>query len=206
MFSFFFNNYYKTWQMSQNITKTTPDITFKDKEKSPYLQKNNHLMLGFISWNEFMDSLIGAKQTVFNFFAALLAITTTFITNYVWDDAGAIYFMLFLISFDAATGVMKSFKNKTFSSARLPRILVIMVSYTSLLALSWNISKYSPFYYWLPGALYGGFIATLVVSVFENLHALKIIPNRVYDAVSSKLEALQNLVLGAKKDKTKKKK
>lgn len=190
--------------MSQNLTKQ-PDISIKDKEKIPYSQKNNHLMLGFISWHEFMDSLIGAKQTVLNFFAALLAISTTFITNYVWDDASAIYFMLFLISFDAVTGVTKSIKNKTFSSARLPRILVIMLSYTALLAVSWNIAKFSPFYYWLPGALYGGFIATLIVSIFENLHALKIIPDRLYESISKKLKALQNLVLGEKKETRKKK-
>jgi len=192
--------------MSQNLVKQPDPIVIKDKKESPYLQKNNKLMLGFLSWHEFMDSLIGAKQTVLNFLAAFLAVSTTFITDYIWDDAGAIYFMLFLISFDATTGVVKSIKNKTFSSGRLPRILIIMLTYTSLLALSWNISKYSPFYYWLPGALYGGFIATLVVSIFENLHALKVIPNRLYDYVSTKLESLQTLVLGAKKNTPKKKK
>lgn len=177
----------------------------KDTKNSVYMQKNNHLMLGFLSWHELFDKIVGVKQSVFNFLIAMTAVLTTFINNYVWDDAKAIYFMLFLISFDAATGIYKALKNKTFSSARLPRILVIMVVYTSLLAVSWNISKYSPFYYWLPGALYGGFIATLVVSIFENLHALNLIPERLYQAIKSKLDALQSLIMGAKKDKRKKK-
>jgi hypothetical protein len=81
-----------------------------------------------------------------------------------------------------------------------------MISYTGLLAISSNIAKYSPFYSFLPGILYGGFIATLVVSVFENLHALKVIPNRIYDTVMTKLEFLQSFIFGPKKDKDKTKK
>lgn len=134
----------------------------------------------------------------------MATIITTFINNYVWDDAKAIYFMLFLISFDAITGVSKSIKNNTFSSSRLPRILVIMVIYTTLLALSWNISKFSPFYYWLPGALYGGFVATLIVSIFENLYALSLIPERVYTLAKKKLDAIQNFLLGEDKKKKEK--
>ena len=185
-------------------TQNTSMDAAKDTKKSIYLQKNNHLMLGFISWGELFDKIVGIKQSVFNFFVAMAAIITSFINNYVWDDAKAIYFMLFLISFDAATGIYKSLKNKTFSSSRLPRILVIMVVYTTLLAIAWNISKFSPFYYWLPGALYGGFIATLMVSIFENLHALKIVPDKIYDLVKSKLDALQTFILGSK-NKNKKK-
>lgn len=185
-------------------TKTPSDIA-KDSKSNSNIQKNNHLMLGFISWHELFEKIIGVKQSVFNFSIATIAVITTFINNYVWDDAKAIYFMLFLIIFDAITGISKSLKFKMFSSSRLPRILVIMVIYTSLLAISWNISKYSPFYYWLPGALYGGFIAILVVSIFENLHALNLIPDRLYDSVKGKLDALQNLILGAQKDKKKKK-
>jgi toxin secretion/phage lysis holin len=185
---------------------STSDELVKFKEKNIEMQKDNHLMLGYANWHEFADSLLGLKQTTVNFLAALLAVATTFITNYVWDNAGAIYFMLFLISFDAFTGILKSFKNKTFSSSRLPRILIIMISYTTLLAISWNVAKFSPFYFWLPGALYGGFIATLIVSVFENLHALKIIPDRLFEAVMKRLEALQAFILGPIKGKSKKKK
>ncbi len=184
---------------------TSVDIV-KDNKNDSYIQKNNHLMLGFISWHELFDKIIGIKQSVFNFFLAMAAITTTFINNYVWDDAKAIYFMLFLIAVDAATGISKAVKNKSFSSSRLPRILVIMVIYTTLLAISWNISKFSPFYNWLPGALYGGFIATLIVSIFENLHELRIIPDRIYSLVRTKLDALQTIILGSVINKKGKKK
>jgi hypothetical protein len=187
------------------LPETNIPTEIKDSKNSFYMQKNNHLMLGFISWHELFEKIIGIKQLAFNFFLAMAAVLTTFINDYVWNDAKAVYFMLFLISFDALTGVSKSIKNKTFSSARLPRILVIMIVYTSLLALSWNISKFSPLYYWLPGALYGGFIATLIVSIFENLHALNLIPDRLYDMVKSKLESLQSLIMGADKNKKKKK-
>lgn len=189
--------------MLENTNISTTDIV-KDNKINYNMQKNNHLMLGFFSWHELFDKIIGLKQLVFNGCIATIAVITTFINDYVWNDAKAIYFMLFLISFDAMTGISKSIKNKTFSSARLPRILVIMVVYTTLLAMSWNISKFSQFYNWLPGALYGGFMATLIVSIFENLHELKIVPDRIYSLVKAKLDALQTLILGGK-DKKKKK-
>jgi len=185
-------------------TQTSAELV-KINQKNINMQKDNHLMLGYANLHELTSSLLGFKQTVFNFLIASLAIMTTFINNYIWDNAAAIYFMLFLISVDACTGIAKSVKNNTFSSSRLPRILVIMITYTTLLAISWNIAKFSPFYYWLPGALYGGFIATLVVSIFENLHHLKLIPSRVYDLVHSKLTSLQDLILGNKKKSNKKK-
>lgn len=185
-------------------TQTSEELV-KINQKNINMQKDNHLMLGYANWHELTDSLLGLKQTVFNFFIAFLAIMTTFINDYVWDNAAAIYFMLFLISVDAVTGISKSIKNKTFSSSRLPRILVIMLTYTTLLAISWNIAKFSPFYFWLPGALYGGFVATLLVSVFENLHNLKLIPDRIYNLVSRKLTSLQDLILGSKNKKSKKK-
>ena len=190
--------------MSERLEAST-DIV-KDNKNKNYIQKNNHLMLGFISWNELFEKIVATKQMAFNFIVASVAVITTFINNYVWDDAKAIYFMLFLICFDATTGISKSIKNKTFSSSRLPRILVIMVIYTTLLAISWNISKFSPFYAWLPGALYGGFLATLIVSIFENLHQLQIVPDRIYDTVKTKLEALQTLILGGVKNKNNRKK
>lgn len=164
-------------------------------------KKNNHLMLGFVSWHELLNKIMGIKQSVFNLIVASITGLTTFINNYVWDDAKAIYFMLFLISVDAITGISKAIKHKTFSSARLPRILVIMVIYTTLLAISWNVSKFSKLYEFLPGVLYGGFIATLMISIFENLHELELIPDRIYTVVKSKLDALQNSILGDEKKK-----
>lgn len=192
--------------MLEIVKKSVSIEDVKDKKNNSYLQKNNHLMLGFFSWDELLSKITGTKQMLFNFFASLMAMTTTFINNYVWDDAKAIYFLLCLIIFDALTGISKAIKNKMFSSSRLPRILVIMVIYTALLAMSWNVSKFSPFYFWLPGMLYGGFVATLIVSIFENLHELKIVPDRIYNVISSKLDALQNLILGKVKDIKKKKK
>lgn len=176
-------------------------IDNKNTKKNLHMQnipKNNHLMLGFESFTDFWNSMIGAGHTVVNAIGIIVALFTTFLTKYVWDSAGAVYFMLFLVLFDAFTGIMKSFKQKTFSSSRLPRILVIMVVYTTLLGISWNISKYSPFYYFLPAVLYGGFIMTLLVSVFENLYILNMIPKSMYDVIKEKITILQSLVLGAK--------
>ena len=179
-------------------------IDNKITKKNSHMQnipKNNHLMLGFESFNDFWNSMVGAGHTVINAIGIAVALFTTFLTNYVWDSAGAVYFMLFMVLFDAFTGIMKALKQGTFSSSRLPRILVIMVVYTTLLCISWNISKYSPFYSFLPSVLYGGFIVTLLISVFENLHILNMIPDRMYGVIKEKIVILQNLFYGDKKSK-----
>lgn len=184
-------------------TKTSVELS-KFNDKNLDMQKDNHLIFGYANWHEYMQTTLGLKQAAFNGCASFVAVMTTFISNYIWSDANAVYFMLFLILFDAATGILKAIKNRTFSSARLPRILVIMITYTTLLAVASNVAKFSSFYSWLPGILYGGFIATLIVSIFENLHVLKIVPDNIHTAVSKKLDALQSLILGDKKKKNKK--
>lgn len=168
----------------------------KDKAENTKMQKDNELMLGYSNVGDLFNSVFGLKLFIINIVGALAAATTTFITKYVWDDATAIYMMLALIIADALTGVLKAIRNKTFSSSRLPRILVIMVIYTSLLGLSWNVAKLSPFYAWLPPFLYGGFITTLLVSIFENLNQLGLIPKGVYGYFHGKMEHLQAFLFG----------
>ena len=179
--------------------------TSKDTIEKTIMQKENDLMLGYANFHDLISSIFGLKLAAINFIAAMIAMFTTFITNYVWDDARAIYILLVLILVDALTGISKAIKAKTFSSAKLPRILVIMVAYTTLLGVTWNVSKVSPFYAFLPAVLYGGFVSTLIVSIFENLHQLKWIPDNIYNLVMTKLELLQQFVFGKNFNKKRKK-
>jgi toxin secretion/phage lysis holin len=170
------------------------------------MQKDNELMLGYANTEDLFSSVFGLKLFIINIFGALAASTTTFITDYIWDDATAIYMLLGLILADAVSGIIKSIKNKKFSSARLPRILVIAVVYTALLAIAWNVSKYSPFYSWLPPFLYGGFVTTLLVSIFENLNSIGLLPKSIYDHFIKKMKHLQVFLFGEAFYKNKKKK
>ena len=171
-------------------------VVRKDNIEKPIMQKDNNLMLGYENSHDLLSSIFGLKLAAVNGIVAIIATMTTFITNYIWDDAKAVYMLLLLIAVDAITGIFKAIKAKAFSSAKLPRILVIMVVYTTLLAVAWNISKISPFYAFLPAVLYGGFMSTLLVSIFENLHQLKWVPDNIYNLVKTKLELLQQFVFG----------
>ena len=104
-----------------------------------------------------------------------------------------------MIAVDAITGIWKSIKFKTFGSRRLPRILITMLLYCVLLAIGWNAAKYSPLYFWLPSALYGGFIAVLFISIVENLYELGYVPKAIYEVIKEKLNLRKIFKLGEKK-------
>ena len=180
----------------ETVHRISTIVEHKDTIENPIMQKDNDLMLGYSNSHDLLSSIFGFKLAAINFIVAISAVLTTFITDYIWDDAKAIYILLLLIGVDAATGIFKAIKAKIFSSAKLPRILVIMVVYTTMLGVAWNISKISPFYAFLPAVLYGGFVSTLMVSIFENLHQLKFIPDNVYNVVKTKLELLQAFMFG----------
>lgn len=144
--------------------------------------KENKLILGFGSVKELIDSALGLKNSMINFILAGCTAVTSFITQYIWDDASAVYFMLFLILIDAGTGVWKSVINRSFSSSKLPRVFVISIIYVLMLAISWNAAKHSDLFVWLPGMVYGGLIGTPLVSIYENFAELGYVPKGlIYD-------------------------
>lgn len=163
--------------------------------------QENTLVLGFKSVKELFLTVFGLKTPLLNLIGSFFATLTTFITKYIWDDAGAVYFLAFMILVDAITGIWKAFKYNTFSSSRLPRILVTLIIYTTLLAISWNAAKYSPFYFWLPATIYGGFVSVLVVSIIENLVLLGYLPRGLYDIIKEK--ASFKKIFGVQKNKDK---
>jgi len=151
------------------------------------IQENNRI-LGFDSFGDFFQTLLGFKNAFFNFLLALASTTTTFITEYVWDDAKAVYFLVFLISLDALTGIWKAVYYKTFRSTKLPRIFVITIIYVLMLGLSWNSANYSTLFIWLPGAVYGGLLGTLLVSIYENLSELGYLPQGIFYDIIEKIK------------------
>lgn len=142
--------------------------------------QENDKILGFSSFSEFFQCLFGLKNIFVNFLFTLTTTTTSLITNYVWDDAKAVYFLVFVIALDAFTGVLKAIHYKTFSSARLPRIFVIATIYVLMLSLSWNSANFSSLFIWLPGAVYGGLLGTQLVSIYENLSELGYLPKGLF--------------------------
>lgn len=142
--------------------------------------QENDKILGFSSFSEFFQCLLGLKSIFINSLFALATTITSFITNYVWDDAKAVYFLVFIIALDASTGIWKAIHYKTFRSAKLPRIFVIATIYVLMLSVSWNSAKFSPLFLWLPGAVYGGLLGTQLVSIYENLSELGYLPKGLF--------------------------
>jgi phage-related holin len=150
--------------------------------------KENKLILGFENTKELFSSILGLKNSFINFLLAMITASTSFITQYIWDDASAVYFMLFLIIVDASTGIWKSIKYRTFSSSKLPRVLVISIIYVLMLAISWNAAKHSTLFIWLPGMVYGGLIGTPLVSIYENFAELGYVPKGLLYDIKEKIK------------------
>jgi phage-related holin len=149
--------------------------------------ESNKTFLGFDSLFDFFNTSFGLPTIKTNIIASFIAVCTTFITGYIYNDAGAVYFMLFAIVCDYITGIARAIKSKTFSSRRMPRILITMMFYVMLLALSWNAAKYHMLFYFLPGLVYGGLIATILVSVLENVYYLGYLPKSLFTILQKRL-------------------
>lgn len=150
------------------------------------------MILGYNNFSDLIYTTLGLKTFTLNVVVAFLASLSTFITDYVYDDARAIYVMLALLIFDFATGIWYAIKSNTFTSTRLPRILVNAVVYTLLLGISWNIAEVYPLFGFLPGLIYGGLIATMLVSLLENLTKLNLIPDSILKRLLEKLGSMAN--------------
>ena len=87
-------------------------------------------LFGFVSVGDFLTSLFGLSSIKINTVFAILTAISAFISNYMWDTPQALYVLWLLMLCDFITGVIKSVKNKNFSSWRMPRMLVQLVATT----------------------------------------------------------------------------
>ena len=160
-----------------------------NKEVQSYSKKHianaSMSVVGFDSIKDYSDTAFAPTSGKFLFFASVIGGLSSFITSYIYDSAPAVYFLLAMIALDAVTGIVNALRKGIFSSKRLPRILGIMVSYTLILGMSWNLAKYTPELATLPGLVYFGFVSVLGVSVIENLSEMGLIPKSVSDKFMS---------------------
>lgn len=151
--------------------------------------EQNETILGFTSVNDFATTLFGFNNKFGVAVISVIGGLTSLITSYVYSDANAIYFMVALLGMDLLTAIYRAHKTKTFTSKRLPRVLVVLLSYCLMLAISWNAAKFVPLHLFdfLPGMLYTGFITVLVVSIAENLMFAGLLPKDLYLSIKEKL-------------------
>lgn len=152
----------------------------------------NNTFFGFVSVADFIYTFTGFKYKAFIAISSIIGAISSFITGYIYKSAEAVYFLLFLLFCDLITACYRAWKTNTFTSKRLPRVLILMLSYCLALALAWNASIYVPLLSWLPGFLYAGFVSVLFVSNLENLVYSKLLPGKILSEIKDKIN-IKNL-------------
>lgn len=140
--------------------------------------------LGFDNLSDFYSTMFLTKYKLLTIFA--LSFGAFSFQDHLWSKPEEIYFLWILLILDLITGIIKAFKLKEFNAKRLPRWAGISFTYSLLLFLSFNLSKYVPVFGFLPGSLYTLFCAVLFVSLVENLNKIGWINIQVYDWIKSK--------------------
>jgi len=148
------------------------------------MRENN--LFGFSSGSDFLSSLFGAKWGVVNSIPGFLLGLTSFITGYVYESAETVYLLWILMAFDWATGLLKSFKTKSFVSYKLFRMPIYYVATTLILSLSWWLSKNSFLFIPIPGIVIGGFYSVYFISMLENLGELEWLPKSIVKVLKNK--------------------
>jgi phage-related holin len=148
------------------------------------MRDNN--FLGFLSINDFLNSLFGLKWAFLNVFPAVLLGFMTFITGFVYESFETVFILWVLMFCDWITGILKSFKNKSFVSYKLYRMPVYFVATTFILSLSWWMSKNSILFYPIPGIVVGGFYSVFFISMLENMGELEWLPKPIIKVLKNK--------------------
>ena len=137
---------------------------------------SNKDFLGFESFRDFITSTLGMNSPLINSIGALIALLSSFITDYMWDSYEAVYVLWLLMALDWFTGLSYAIKSKTYWSRKNFRMPIYFIATSVLLSLSWHLSHVNVFFYPLPSLVYGGFCAVYLSSLMENTGKLGWLP------------------------------
>lgn len=143
-------------------------------------------LFGFHSLKEFFVCLLGTKWSLFNSIPGFFLFLTTFITSYIYESSENVYVLLSLMACDWVTGILKSFKNKTFVSYKIYRIPIYLTSNGLILTLSWWMSKQTIIFSMLPSLIIWSFYSIYFVSILENLGELEWLPKPIIKVLKNK--------------------
>lgn len=150
----------------------------------------NTTFLGFNSLSDYLQTVIGWKYKTCVIISAFIAGVVGFIENWIYPKPELIYLLLVLLIMDVVTAVIRSVKNKTLSSRRLPRIVGVVFTYCTLIALSWHMALYQDIFAWLPAFLFTAFYSTLFLSIVENVVEIGWLPGTILVEIKEKILSL----------------
>lgn len=137
--------------------------------------------LGFESFADFGESFFGVKNWIVNLMVGAIGGLTSFILNYMFDDAEAVKTLWMLMAIDWLTGIIKGMVNKKFSSYKLWRMPLYFVATSFVLSISWWMAKGNILFLPLPGIVMGGFYAVYFTSMLENLGEIGLLPKPIVE-------------------------
>ena len=160
---------------------------------------NNKDFLGFEDISDFVTSTLGMKSPLINTAGAIIAVASSFITDYMWDSYQAVYVLWFLMALDWITGLGYAIKSKTYWSRKNFRMPLYFIATSILLSISWHLAKFNVFFYPLPSVVYGGFCAVYLSSLVENAGKLGWLPQALADVIANRF-GLKELLKQKKKE------
>lgn len=128
----------------------------------------SNLIFGYNSVYDFLDSNFGLQNTLPHFILSTFFGILGQIFNYQYNNELCIIILGIGLAITSILGIIKSIKNKLFTSDRFPRILIRMLLYTILLGISWEISNVSEYFNWIPGVFFGGFLSISIIGSIKN--------------------------------------
>jgi len=162
----------------------------RNSNMTVYISNKIAHMFGFEGFKDLLSTVFGIYHPWFNVLAATLLSINGFINKYIYNDHESIWLLYIMIGADVLLGIyVNVFKNKQkFDGAKLGRPIVVMVSYSALISFSWWMSLKSSIWIFLPGAVYGGFIGVVFYSLWRKFSAVKVIDNRLFEALEKRIK------------------
>jgi phage-related holin len=145
----------------------------------------NKSFFGFDSLQDYGSTIIAFKHFEWVMLGSTIGGLSTFISNYVYPNSQSIWTLIGLVLLDGFSGIWRSIDEKKFSSKRLPRILLTLVSYIGFLSASFFLTKDQSSLEWIPTFILSGLSITTFISIIENLSALGVLPQNIVNRLLS---------------------
>ncbi|NHE57964.1 phage holin family protein [Cyclobacterium plantarum] len=145
-------------------------------------------MWGFSSFSELITATfknIGSEFVIKYIVPIILAIDLLF--KFLFISEIGVYFLMALYGIDFLTGIIKAIITKNLVSKRFPRFLFTMLSALLILSILKYAGMFVVVFYPLYSIFYGVFVGQQIISIVENLTALKLLPLEVLNKIKSKI-------------------
>jgi Bacteriophage holin family len=116
----------------------------------------------------------------------------TFIDNWVFTPSVSFVALIAIILMDHLTGMYRAYKNNAFETKKAVRIFWTLLSHSSLLMLSFNLSKNSEMYVYVTNGIFATLVSVNFLSMIKNMSLLGWIPKELANWLYKKIDVYKN--------------